>query len=650
MSSPDFKRITAKGITRYADKEFVSHVDVENRAIRFKAASGEMVDRGDFYEVFSFAPGAIDPKLLNAKAPVLMNHMRGTNRGSVFSHEITDNELWVDVKISRSPDGDHLLNDVEDGIVQNVSFHATVLEYDVILGPDKPTLFIKRWRPKEVSFITDSDGPADFTVGIGRSADEEIFEDAKNILKEEIKVADGTQKEREGGSSANANANGSNSYDAERKRVKTINDTASEFSVPFEVVRSAIADGESIESFQQKAMRSMAARSTPIEKPTGPIGLTEKEKQKFSVLTICRSISEGKPVSGFEKEVCDAAAKFAQHKVRGHMVPWEALEISRAGTAPAIPSTMLTANAASTIAKSIEASSFIQFLYDQTFSKSLGVQAITGLQGDVGIPTELSALDVDWMEEDDDAPLTGSRTGSVDLSPKTIGARVPISRRLQLQSSLDVEMWMRRRMATSFAVAMDRTILAGKGRKDRAGNKTIEPKGILQLAADKIVQTVKRNAEKAPLSYSDLVTLEGALSTANIVSGRFAFVTNPRVAAIAKQTMKTSQALSPFLWDGPLLGGVGTINGYPAVATNLVPIGGTEAAPTHSIIFGNWEDIIIGGWGPGVDLLVNPFTDNGSVRLRMLLDCDIKLARNESFAVISDLTDKAPAAAAPARG
>jgi HK97 family phage major capsid protein len=56
-----------------------------------------------------------------------------------------------------------------------------------------------------------------------------------------------------------------------------------------------------------------------------------------------------------------------------------------------------------------------------------------------------------------------------------------------------------------------------------------------------------------------------------------------------------------------------------------------------AIIFGNFDDLIIGQWG-GLDVLVDPYTGSsaGTVRVRVLQDVDIAVRHAESFAAMKD--------------
>lgn len=659
-----------------------SQVDRNERMIKnLKVASGNPIDRGDFREMLIISRDAIDTIHIANKAPLLEDHVPEKRRGAIFGFDIADNFLYVNARVRRTPEGDSLLNDIEDGIVQNVSIRYYIDEFEVLRTGDKPTLVVKRWRPTEVSIVVDPVGPADYSVGFGRTSVEEsppgVIDIAKIISDseenndqnegEEMQRSAGgaatAAKVQGGGAAAVSGSDQSAAIEAarqgERQRQREIMEIARQFQLS-EMGLEASQEGVTVEEFRTRVMNKIAANSSPVSTPTTPLGLTEKEVKEFSLLRICRLALDNQPLDGLEREVTQAArAKYSGTKNRnGLLIPWDVLTVdlgalrigggnglrAGGGTAPEIPSTVNTTTLASTIARQIRTQDFVEFMYDQMFSRELGVGILPGLQGEVRIPTELNAIEADWIDEDDNPPIQQFGTSGVDMKAKTIGARVPLGRSILMQSSLSVESWVRARMAMGLATVIDRTIIRGTGRKDRKDEKLIEPKGILQLAKDGIIQTVERASAGSYITYHDLVAMEKAIAKENVTRGRFAYLTSIDVAAAAKVTLKSKNIMSPFLWEGPILGGMGTLNNYRSMATNLVPsnLGGSNSA----VIFGNWSDLLIGEWGPGVEVLVNPYTENGSVRLRILLDCDIKIARDDSFSVITDVSSEMPQDAA----
>jgi hypothetical protein len=73
-----------------------------------------------------------------------------------------------------------------------------------------------------------------------------------------------------------------------------------------------------------------------------------------------------------------------------------------------------------------------------------------------------------------------------------------------------------------------------------------------------------------------------------------------------------------------------------------MPSNGTKGTGTglSSLIYGAWSEVLIGMWGDGVEVLVNPYGSTqfaaGSVQVRVLVNADVQLRHIGSFAAITD--------------
>jgi HK97 family phage major capsid protein len=85
--------------------------------------------------------------------------------------------------------------------------------------------------------------------------------------------------------------------------------------------------------------------------------------------------------------------------------------------------------------------------------------------------------------------------------------------------------------------------------------------------------------------------------------------------------------------------------GYRAAVSNQVPanLGSSTGATTgvqtlSAIIFGNFNDLIIGEWS-GVDITVDPYSNStsGTVRVVALQDVDVAVRHAGSFAAMKEV-------------
>ena len=119
--------------------------------------------------------------------------------------------------------------------------------------------------------------------------------------------------------------------------------------------------------------------------------------------------------------------------------------------------------------------------------------------------------------------------------------------------------------------------------------------------------------------------------------GRLAFITNAKVEAALKQTVKVSSTDSMTLIDPYRAGRV--IDGVPYYITNAVSSALTKSSTTglSALFYGNWQDLWLAQWG-GIEFLVNPYSkdDYGLTRINAAVYYDCNVVRPVSFAACLD--------------
>lgn len=218
----------------------------------------------------------------------------------------------------------------------------------------------------------------------------------------------------------------------------------------------------------------------------------------------------------------------------------------------------------------------------------------------------------------------------VALSPKTAGAYTEIGRNLLKQSSLDAEGLVRRDLAMCLGLGVDLAGIAGSGESN-------QPKGILYTD---YIGAVAIGVSGGALTWSKIVALETEVSQDNAVAGAMAYLTNAKVCGQLKTIQKATNL--PFIWENNnQTPGEGSVNGYRAVISNQVPGDLTKGGGSalSAVIFGNWNDLLIGMWG-GLDIQVNPYSldTSGAVRITAFQDIDVAVRHAQSFAAIVDAT------------
>ena len=570
------------------------------------AFSSEMsVDRGWGVEILDHSPGSIDMEFIGSgRAPLLVDHEMADQVGVVEQISLgSDRVARAVVRFGRSARAEEIWQDVKDGIRSNVSVGYVINEMvsDGKQG-DREIFRATSWMPLEISIVSI---PADTSVGVGRAL--EVAE-PKIIVKETPKMSDDV------------------SVKAERERVSSILELASRHNQR-EFGESAIRDGASIEQFRGALLDKVASKPLNVDHE---VGLSDKEVRSFSFVRAIKALSNpqdrrAQEDAAFEFEVSEAAAKKEGRTSRGLLIPVDVLYGKRDLTTSTASG---TAKAGNLVATDLLAASFIDVLRNKMVLNTLGAQFLTGLNGNVAIPRKTSASSAYWVAENS-APTESTNAPAFDqvtMSPKTLGAYVDISRRLMLQSSLDIENLVRNDLATSIAVAMDGAAVAGSG-----SNK---PTGVLNTSG---IGSVTLGTNGAAPTWAMVVNLVKEVETDNALTGSAAFLTNGQVKAKLSTTSRQSSGVEGNFILGP---DMANLYGFPIYVSQQVPSNLTKGSGSSlsAMLFGVWSDLLIGQWS-GIDILVDQYSGSnaGTVRVVAFHDCDFAVRHPESFAECNEI-------------
>lgn len=256
----------------------VRTVDVEKRSVEFSFSSEEPYLRWFGWEVLSHELGAMRMDRLKNNAPLLDNHNWRVQTGAVKSVDIVDKKGRVTCQMSRSARGEEVLQDMQDGIITNVSVGYIVHAAEKVGVKDgEPIILVTDWEPYEVSHVSI---PADYTVGIGRSHEaippakevaDAILEAVKsfgskgtNVLGKEEKTT--MKPEDENKPQAPTATKTAEPIDpaillkAERERSAEIRKIATEHNVK-DLAETAISAGTSVEDFSRQILDVLTERS-----------------------------------------------------------------------------------------------------------------------------------------------------------------------------------------------------------------------------------------------------------------------------------------------------------------------------------------------------------------------------------------------------
>ncbi|HRJ40841.1 MAG TPA: phage major capsid protein [Caldilineaceae bacterium] len=364
------------------------------------------------------------------------------------------------------------------------------------------------------------------------------------------------------------------------------------------------------------------ADKTP--KPSPQIGMQGADLRNYSVVRAIRAMTAAQrgernawKGAELELEASEAVHKRFGVEPRGFFVPADVLEQRsleqrdlNVGTATA---------GGNLVATDLLASSFIELLRNRVIVRQAGATMLTGLVGNVDIPKQTGGATAYWVGEGSSPTESQQTIGQVELSPKTLGAYTDFTRRLLVQSSRDVEMFVRNDLMTVLGLAVDYAALHGD-----SGSDPNQPDGIENI-------TGVGAPGVGAWTWAAIVGLETEVASANADMGALTYVTNAAVRGKLKTTAKVGSSDSVMIWDSQ--SNATPVNGYRTLVSNQVRATGGGGGNESFMFFGNWADLLIGMWS-GIDILVDPYTHStsGTVRIVALQDIDIDARHAESFA------------------
>jgi len=586
-------------------------IDADARTVELAFSSEAPVERYFGTEILDHSPSSIRLGRLNQRGPVLVDHDPTDHVGVVESVSVdADRKARAVVRFGKSARAQEIFNDVVDGIRGNVSVGYRIHRMIEEGNGKQPTMRVMDWEPLEISIVSipaDAEG-----AGIGRAA-EETFD---TVIEREVEPTSIEIKETAMSDVTPAAPSADDVRKGELARIREI-ETLGDLHGQKDMARDFISNGKSLDAFRAELLKKIETRKVAGPESSAEIGMSDKEVRSYSLVrAINAMVTRDWSDAGLELEASRAVADKVGKKAQGIYLPMDVM---------ARDLTVGTNSAGGyTVGTDMMGGSFIDLLRNRMMVMQMGARLMTGLNGNVAIPRQSGGATAYWVAENGSITESGQTFDQVTMSPKTIGALTDISRRLLLQSSVDVEALVRDDLATTIALALDLAAINGSGSSN-------QPTGILNTSG---IGDVAGGTNGLAPTFAHMVELETDVATANADIGALGYLTNAKVRGKLKQTEKASST-GQFVWDG------NGVNGYNAMVSNQVPSTldkGTSTGVCSAIIFGNWNDLIVGQWGAGIDVMVDPYTGGaaGTVRVRAMQDVDIAVRHAASFSAMQD--------------
>jgi HK97 family phage major capsid protein len=630
-------------------------VQTEDRTVDVSFSSELPVERFGWIEVLDHRPRSVRLGRLNGGAPVLVNHDPSDQVGVVEQGKVdsVSRRGRAKIRFGKSGRAEEIYQDVQDGIRRSVSVGYRVYSMKLEKSKDgePDTYRSDDWEPIEISIAS---VPADPTVGVGRTSDDDLNpvvvraedegpiddERGKRTMDQENRTIDPQAPAAPAAPAVPAapapaieTPRGPDREKAERDRVDRILGIAAKYGQA-DLGRDFIRNGKSAEDFGAAVLdrigEAAAIGGRPIPDPR--IGMNSREIQRYSLVKAINAFAnpndpKSRSAAAFEMECSDALLKKEGRDLRGNAafsVPGDVL-MAGMGRRDLVIGTTTATGGGALVDYLVDGGSFIDVLRQKLAMQALGATFLTGLTGKISIPRKSTAITAYWVDENAATTEGSAVIDQITLSGYTVAAYQDFGRRLLNQASLDVEAMVRGDIAGSIAVGIDAAVINGT-------STAYQPNGLLNTTA---IGTTTLGANGAALTWAGIVGLEYVVGTGNGDIGSLAYLTNSKQRQAMKTTVKGTTGSLGFIWDpGPT-----PVNGYPCFVTQNVPNNLTKGTTStcSAVIFGNFAEAIVAMWA-GLDILVDPYTGSnaGTVRVVGLMDVDAAFRHAGSFAVIKD--------------
>jgi HK97 family phage major capsid protein len=338
------------------------------------------------------------------------------------------------------------------------------------------------------------------------------------------------------------------------------------------------------------------------------LGLTPQETKRFSIVRAINAVvNHDWTKAGFEAEVSRATAQRIGKQLNDHSFIMPLDIMSRELIVGS------STDGGYLVGTQHQASSFIELLRNRSVAMRLGARTLSGLQGNVTIPTQATAGAAAWLLESGTATANTPTFGQKTLSPKHVAGYMELSRQLLMQSSPDAEMLVNADLAAILALKVDAAVLAGTSTDSSV------PLGIRYQSG---LGTANPTAGTA-VTYADLIKFQSTVAASNALFDQFSYVCHPLLAGLLMSKAKFTNGGVP-IWEGALLDG--NMVGKPAMSSVQITSG--------TMLGGDFSQVVIGEWGT-VEIESNPYANfqAGIVGVRAFYSCDVLVRYAAAFAI-----------------
>ena len=364
------------------------------------------------------------------------------------------------------------------------------------------------------------------------------------------------------------------------------------------LANSAVTEGKSLEQFRSELL-DVIGNTLPI---SAPAYHAPQERRDFSLTRLIHAeVTNDWSNAGFEREMCQEAARSYHGKARGLVMPAAALSTRASMT--------MGGTAAGAVGEMLMGDAYIDALRPASSVMAAGATMFPGLGSNVAIPKNTGDVTASWVAEGGAIAESDIDVATIDLTPKMIAGRASFTRHLLATSTPKIDELVRRGLTQQIANAIDLAALKGSGTPP-------VPRGVANTVGVNALTTAG-----ATLTWAEALEAMADVAAANLDSSSGVWIMHPLDAAKVAKTSVDSGS-GRFVLEN------GTIAGRRVIESSHA----TEGV----FYFGLWQHAYIGLW-QGVDLIIDPYTNasTGVVNIVASQLADVAVAHPTAFTVVT---------------
>ena len=278
----------------------------------------------------------------------------------------------------------------------------------------------------------------------------------------------------------------------------------------------------------------------------------------------------------------------------------------------------------------------IASLKAKTVAYDLGVRDLAATGIPITIPKLSTSATGYWVSENASITASDLSFEQINMTPKTLAGRVILSNLLLETSTPTADSVINEDLASQLGIALDVGILDGTG---AAG----QPTGIMNTAGISSVTMTDIGGGACGIgnapTFGSLLEFVTDLDNANAPTGSRGWALHPLMVNEIRQMVVDFNAAAgtgaiPLTAVNTSEGFNELLLGFRFRTTTSMTAPTAGPASTKSVLFGNWDDVMVARWG-GLRLLASDTSDDAfskdQTHIRATMRTDVALRHPESF-------------------